>query len=140
MLTQVAEGVFVHQSELLRNNSVVVHGRSGALVVDPGLTEGELTDLAHGIREAGRSVVAGFATHPDWDHVLWHAELGDAPRFGTARCAAAMREFLSGPDWRARAAEELPTEIADEVPLDGFGLIEGLPDGVAQLPWDGPTV
>jgi hypothetical protein len=35
-------------------------------------------------------VVAGFVTHPDWDHVLWDAALGDAPRFGTARCAAAI--------------------------------------------------
>jgi hypothetical protein len=34
-------------------------------------------------------VVAGFATHPDWDHVLWDAALGDAPRFGTTRGAAA---------------------------------------------------
>jgi len=35
-------------------------------------------------------VVAGFATHRDWDHVLWDAALRDAPRFGIARCAAAI--------------------------------------------------
>ena len=35
MLTQVAEGVLVHQSELLENNTVVVQGRSGVLLVDP---------------------------------------------------------------------------------------------------------
>jgi glyoxylase-like metal-dependent hydrolase (beta-lactamase superfamily II) len=34
----------------------------------------------------------------------------------------------------------LPPEIADEVPLDPFGLITGLPAGTAQVPWDGPTV
>jgi len=42
------------------------------------------------LRASGQAVVAGFATHPDWDHVLWDAALGDAPRFGTARCAAAI--------------------------------------------------
>ena len=35
MLTQVAEGVLVHQSELLQNNAVVVQGRSGVLLIDP---------------------------------------------------------------------------------------------------------
>ena len=34
MLNQVAEGVLVHQSELLLNNTVIVQGRSGALLVD----------------------------------------------------------------------------------------------------------
>ena len=29
--------------------------------------------------------------------MLWHADLGDAPRYGTARCAAAMRELRSEP-------------------------------------------
>ncbi|SED59814.1 MBL fold metallo-hydrolase [Jiangella alba] len=140
MLTRVAEGVQVHQSALLENNAVVVQGRDGVLVVDPGLTAGELTCLATDLSEAGRPVVAGFATHPDWDHVLWHADLGEAPRYGTARCAAVMRDVLSDADWRARAAEGLPPEIADEVPLDLFGRITGLPAGTTRLPWDGPRV
>ena len=140
MLTQVAEGVLVHQSELLRNNTVVVEGRSGVLLIDPGITEGEMTCLANDVRELGHPVVAGFATHPDWDHVLWQAELGDAPRYGTARCADAMRAIRSDASWRARAAAGLPPEIADEVPLDLFGLISGLPAGTTQLPWDGPGV
>ena len=37
MLTQVAEGVLVHQSELLQNNTVVVQGRAGVLLIDPGI-------------------------------------------------------------------------------------------------------
>ena len=36
MLTQVAAGVLVHQSELLQNNAVVVQGRAGVLLIDPG--------------------------------------------------------------------------------------------------------
>ena len=84
--------------------------------------------------------MAGFSTHPDWDHVLWHAELGEVARYGTARCAAFMQDLLSNADWKARVAEGLPPEIAEEVPLDLFGLITGLPAETAQIPWDGPEV
>ncbi|MFI6586075.1 MBL fold metallo-hydrolase [Embleya sp. NPDC050493] len=140
MLRRVAEGVLVHQSALLRNNTVVVQGRAGVLVVDPGITGEEMACLANDLRESGRPVVAGFSTHPDWDHVLWHAELGEAPRYGTARCAAHMRDVLSNADWKARVVEGLPPEIAEETPLDLFGLITGLPAETARIPWDGPRV
>ena len=140
MLRQVTEGVLVHQSELLQNNAVVVQGRAGVLLIDPGITGDEMACLANDLRELGQPVVAGFATHPDWDHVLWHAELGDAPRYGTARCAAFMRDLLSNADWKARVAEGLPPEIAEEIPLDLFGLIAGLPAETAQIPWDGSHV
>jgi glyoxylase-like metal-dependent hydrolase (beta-lactamase superfamily II) len=140
MLRQIAPGVLVHQSELLENNAVAVLGSAGVLLVDPGLTESEMAGLASGLRELGQSVAAGFATHPDWDHVLWHPDLGEAPRYGTARCAAVMREFRSNADWKARAAEGLPPEIAEETPLDLFGLITGLPAGAEEIPWEGPRV
>ena len=138
MLTQVAEGVLVHQSELLQNNTVVVQGRAGVLLIDPGIQGSEMACLVNDIRELGQPVAAGFATHPDWDHVLWTAELGETPRYGTARCAAFMGELLSQADWKARVAEGLPPEIADEIPLDLFGRITGLPAGAAKVPWDGP--
>jgi glyoxylase-like metal-dependent hydrolase (beta-lactamase superfamily II) len=51
-----------------------------------------------------------------------------------------MRDLLSNADWPARAAAALPPEIADEVPLELFGRITGLPAGAAQIPWDGPQV
>jgi glyoxylase-like metal-dependent hydrolase (beta-lactamase superfamily II) len=140
VLTQVAEGVLVHQSELLQNNAVAVQGRAGVLLVDPGIQGDEMACLANDLRELGQPVVAGFSTHPDWDHVLWHAELGDVPRYGTARCAAFMQEFLADADWKARVAEGLPPEIAEDVPLELFGLITALPAGTTQLPWDGPKV
>jgi glyoxylase-like metal-dependent hydrolase (beta-lactamase superfamily II) len=139
-MRQVTDGVVVHQSEVLQNNAVVVQGRAGVLLVDPGITGDEMVDLANDLRESGQPVVAGFATHPHWDHVLWHTELGDAPRYGTARCAAEMRDLLSNADWKARVAEGLPPEIAEDVPLDLFGLITGLPAKAARIPWDGPNV
>ena len=140
MLTQVAEGVLIHQSELLQNNAVVVQGRAGVLLIDPGITGDELACLANDLADLGQPVVAGFSTHPDWDHVLWHAKLGEAPRYGTARCAAVMRDLLSNADWKAQVAEALPPEIAEEIPLDLFGRITGLPAETVQIPWDGPEV
>jgi glyoxylase-like metal-dependent hydrolase (beta-lactamase superfamily II) len=140
MLTQVADGVLVHQSALIQNNAVVVRGRDGVLLVDPGITGSEMECLAKDLRDLGLPVVAGFSTHPDWDHALWHAELGDAPRYGTARCAAFLRDLRSNGAWRTNVAEGLPPEVAEDTPLDLFGLIIGLPAGTAHIPWDGPRV
>jgi glyoxylase-like metal-dependent hydrolase (beta-lactamase superfamily II) len=92
MLHKVAEGVLVHESEFIQSNSVVVQGREGVLLIDPGITAGEMATLANDLRGLGQPVVAGFSTHPDWDHVLWHASFGDAPRYGTARCAASIQD------------------------------------------------
>jgi glyoxylase-like metal-dependent hydrolase (beta-lactamase superfamily II) len=138
VLKQVAEGVLIHESEFLQSNAVVVHGRAGALLIDPGVQDHEIACLANDLRESGQPVVAGFSTHPHWDHLLWHAQLGAAPRYGTARCAADIRAFLSNPHWKDDVAEELPPEVAGDVPLDLFGLITGLPAETAQIPWDGP--
>lgn len=140
MLNQVAEGVFVHESEFIQSNSILVQGNSGVLLIDPGITGQERADLATDLRELGQPVVAGFSTHPDWDHVLWHKSFGEVPRYGTAACAAAMSELLSTPDWEARVSEMLPPEIADDFPLDLFGLITPLPEGATQFPWDGPDL
>ncbi|GAA3510744.1 MBL fold metallo-hydrolase [Aeromicrobium panaciterrae] len=140
MLTTVADGIWVHQSPVLQNNSVVIQGRDGVLVVDPGITRDEMACLAGDIRGLGQTVVAGFATHPHWDHVLWIDELGDAPRHGTVACAEALREQMSDPDWRTKEAEDLPPEIADDVPMDLYGLITALPSGADRVPWDGPEV
>ena len=53
---------------------------------------GELACLANDIRELGQPVVAGFSTHPHWDHLLWDAGLG---------AAAAAREFEEQTGWWA---------------------------------------
>ncbi|MEV7802957.1 MBL fold metallo-hydrolase [Microbispora sp. NPDC088329] len=137
----MAEGVLVHESAFVQSNAVVVQGRAGVLLIDPGVTGSELDCLANDLRELGRPVVAGFSTHPHWDHLLWHDRLGGAPRYGTARCAATVRDQLSDAGAKARiAAHLLETEIAGQVPLDLLGLITGLPAETAQIPWDGPEV
>ena len=141
MLRQVAEGVLVHESEFCRSNAVVVPGRAGVLLIDPGVLGGEMDCLANDLRELGQPVVAGFSTHPHWDHLLWHPRLGAAPRYGTARCAATVRDRLPDASAKARVAERMiPPDIVEQVPLDLLGLIAGLPAEMTQLPWDGPQV
>ena len=140
MLTQVAEGVLIHQSEFCQSNAVVVQGRAGVLLIDPGIYGSEMACLANDLSDAGQTVVAGFSTHDHWDHVLWHAELGSAPRHGTARCAAAIRDELSDPHWKDGIAAWLPPDIAEQISWDLFGRMAGLPAETARIPWDGPQV
>jgi glyoxylase-like metal-dependent hydrolase (beta-lactamase superfamily II) len=140
VLRQVAEGVLIHQSEFCQSNAVVVHGRAGVLLIDSGVHGSEMACLANDLGELGQTVVAGFSTHPHWDHLLWHARLGTAPRYGTARCAATIRDRLSGPHWKDSIAGWIPPDIAEQISWDLFGLITGLPAETARIPWDGPQV
>ncbi|MEV6367061.1 MBL fold metallo-hydrolase [Micromonospora musae] len=133
--------MLVHESEFLRSNTTVVQGHAGVLLIDPGLQDHELACLANDLSGSGRTVLVGFSTHPDWDHLLWHAQLGEAPRYGTAGCAAAAREQLSDPDTKTQITEHLAeTEIAGQVSLDLYGCVTALPAGTTRIPWDGPEV
>ncbi|WP_442214970.1 MBL fold metallo-hydrolase [Specibacter sp. RAF43] len=134
MLSQVAEGVLIHESEFCQSNTVVVQGRAGVLLIDAGVHGHELACLANDLSDSGQTVVAGFSTHPHWDHLLWDAGLGAAPRYGTARCASTVRDRLSGGIDASRLG------IPEDVPLDLLGLITGLPAQAAQIPWNGPGI
>jgi glyoxylase-like metal-dependent hydrolase (beta-lactamase superfamily II) len=134
MLRQVAPGVSVHESKFCQSNAVVVRGRDGVLLVDAGVHGEELACLANDLSDSGQTVVAGFSTHPHWDHLLWHASFGAAPRYATALCATTARDRLAGGIDRTRVG------IPEDVPLDLLGKITGLPAATAQIPWDGPLV
>ncbi|MFE4228606.1 MBL fold metallo-hydrolase [Arthrobacter sp. NPDC056886] len=136
MLTQVAEGVLIHESEFCQSNAVVVQGGAGVLLIDAGVHEDEMRCLVSDLSELGHAVVAGFSTHPHWDHLLWHGGLGTAPRYGTARCAATARDRLSGGVEAVAKAAGIPEEVS----LDLLGLITGLPADATQIPWDGPGI
>jgi glyoxylase-like metal-dependent hydrolase (beta-lactamase superfamily II) len=110
------------------------------LLIDAGVRGDEMACLANDLSELGQPVVAGFSTHPHWDHLLWHAGLGAAPRYGTATCAATAQQRLSDAGAKARLAQVIPPDIFEQVPLDLLGLISGLPPGTEQIPWDGPRV
>jgi glyoxylase-like metal-dependent hydrolase (beta-lactamase superfamily II) len=136
MLKQVADGVLVHASAWVQSNAVVVQGRDGVLLIDPGISGDELDCLTSDLSGAGMSVVAGFSTHPHWDHLLWHPGLGDVPRYATASCADTARARLSGDI----AATAKAAGIPDDVPLELLGQVAGLPPGATRVPWDGPAV
>ncbi|MBV8527873.1 MAG: MBL fold metallo-hydrolase [Candidatus Dormibacteraeota bacterium] len=140
MLRAVADGVLIHTSVFCQSNAVVVRGQAGAMLIDPGIRDEELACLARDLSDSGQTVVVGFSTHPHWDHLLWDGRFGSVPRYGTARCAAASREWLSDAQWKTGIAPMLPPDIADEIPLDLLGLITALPAGSARIPWDGPEV
>jgi glyoxylase-like metal-dependent hydrolase (beta-lactamase superfamily II) len=126
-LNQVADGVWVRQSEWVWTNSIVVRGDDGLIVVDPGIEGAELDELADDLERLGRPVVAGFSTHPHWDHLLWHGRFGDVPRYATAanaRLAGEAREQA-----QAAAAEE-----ASGVPLELVALVTALPAGGGPVP------
>ena len=100
MLNEVADGVWVRQSEWVWSNSTVIRTDDGLVVVDPGITGAELDDLADEVERLGVPVVAGFSTHPHFDLLLWHPRLGDVPRYATpanAELAAQARERAHQP-------------------------------------------
>ena len=134
MLRQVADGVLVHESEFCQSNTVVVQGADGVLLIDPGVHADEMACLAKDLSDAGQAVAMGFSTHPHWDHLLWHSELGSPPRHSTARCADTARTRLAGGIDASRLG------IPEQVSLDLLGHITGLPADTTQIPWDGPAV
>ncbi len=71
-MDEVAPGVFVATAELYTTTTTVVAGADGGcLVIDPAVTVAELDELASWLSATGLRPVAGWSTHPHWDHVLW---------------------------------------------------------------------
>jgi glyoxylase-like metal-dependent hydrolase (beta-lactamase superfamily II) len=127
VLTQVADGVWVRQSEWVWTNSIVVRGEDGLILVDPGIEGAELDELADDVERLGIPVVAGFSTHPHWDHLLWHPRFGDVPRYATAACAQLAAEARD--QAQASAAAE-----ATGVPLELVALLTPLPADGGPVP------
>src|SRR5256886_13756512 len=122
VLRQVAEGVLIHESEFCQSNAVVVQGRAGVLLIDPGIQGHEMACLANDLSDSGQTVVAGFSTHPHWDHIPWHAGFGAPPRDGTAPWAASVRRQLSEPNAKADTpGHPAQTGIAGQGPSDPPG-------------------
>jgi len=140
MLQKIAERVHVHQSSFMQSNALVVQGSTGALVIDAGITTDEIACLAADLRELGQPVVAGFSTHPHWDHMLWHPGLGEAPRYAGNRCATTAGERLSAPGAKDRLASVIPPDLSGQVPLDLLGQLTALPPDSTHVPWDGPAI
>ena len=127
MLSQVADGVWVRQSEWVWSNATVVRADEGLVLVDPGIDGAELSGLADDIERLGIPVVAGFSTHPHWDHLLWHARFGDVPRYATADCVQVATDARE----RAQAMAE---QSASGIPLDLVALLTPLPADTRPVP------
>ena len=129
MLTQVADGVWVRQSEWVWTNSIVVRGEDGLILVDPGIDGSELDQLADDLDRLAIPVVAGFSTHPDWDHLLWHSRFGDVPRYATAACA----QLAGDARWRDQEIAGA-AESASGIPLELIALVTPLPADGGPVP------
>jgi len=127
MLTQVADGVWVRQSEWVWTNAIAVRAEDGLILVDPGIDGSELKQLADDLDGLGIPVVAGFSTHPHWDHLLWHSRFGDMPRYATAACAQVAHEA------RERA-QKMAAESASDIPVELIGLVTPLPVDGGPVP------
>jgi glyoxylase-like metal-dependent hydrolase (beta-lactamase superfamily II) len=131
-LTQIAPGVLVATSECFTTTTTVVVGRDGgSLVIDPAVTVSELRLLAADLTQAALRPVAGFATHPHWDHVLWCRELGDVPRYAAQR-AVEMAE---------RERDALISGLEQAEPghdLELFGRLSPLGPDATAVAWAGP--
>ncbi len=87
-LVEVAPGVFVATSRVMSTTSTVVVDAGQALLIDPAWMPDELEALASELRGRELEVIGGFATHAHHDHLLWHPDFGDAPRWASDRTAA----------------------------------------------------
>lgn len=126
-MKQVADGIWVRQSEWVWTNSIVVRGDDGLTVIDPGIHGSELNELADDIDRLGIPVVAGFSTHPHWDHLLWHPRFGDVPRYATT----ANADLAGQAQERAQA---MAAESASDVPLELVALVTPLPADGGPVP------
>jgi hydroxyacylglutathione hydrolase len=91
---EVAPGVYVATAEAYTTTTTIVAGTGATcLLIDPAVSVADLAALARWLGERALHPVAGWSTHPHWDHLLWSGALGDAPRYATPRAVAvATRE------------------------------------------------
>ena len=129
-MDEVAPGVFVATAEIYTTTTTVVAGADGGcLVIDPAVTVADLAALAGSLSSRGLRPVAGWSTHPHWDHVLWSRSLGGVVRYATPRAVAVA----------AREREGLVSGMSEAAPghdLSLFARLAPLPG--AEIPWRGP--
>ena len=101
----------------------------GCLLIDPAVTVADLAALAGWLSERGLRPVAGWSTHPHWDHLLWSAAFGEVPRYATPRAVAVAARELPG----------LVSGVAESAPghdLTLFARVEPLLG--REIDWAGP--
>ncbi len=131
-LVEVVPGVWVaHSRRYLTTSTVLLDGRGGALVIDPAWDADELAAIPADLAALGVRCVAGLSTHVHYDHVMWHPDLGDVPRWatrGTVEMVEADRDSVVAPLHRDLPDELVDVAARDLRPIDG-----------EVLEWTGPT-
>ena len=131
-LTEIAPGVLVGTSSYALTTTTVVAGSTGSggcLLIDPAVSVTELGALAVSLRALGLRPSAAWSTHPHWDHVLWSAEFGGAPRYAAPAAVTAAETERDG----------ILTEVRHDAPGHDLSLVGRLrPLDAATIPWDGP--
>lgn len=129
---EVAPGVFVATAQKYTTTTTIVAGADGGcLLVDPAVSVAELAALADWLAARGLRPVAGWSTHPHWDHLLWARALGPAPRYAAPRAVAAV----------ARQGAGLLSAVTEGAPgheLSLFARVQPLPGD--RIDWPGPPV
>lgn len=127
---EVAPGVHVATAEAFTTTTTIVTGADGGcLLIDPAVTVADLEALAGWLGQRGLRPAAAWSTHPHWDHVLWSAALGPAPRYATPRAAAVARRERAG----------LIEGVQDGAPGHDLALFALLrPLEAAEIDWPGP--
>jgi len=136
VVDEVSPGVYVATARIYTTTTTMIAGDDGnCLLVDPAVSVADLAALARWLTERGLRPVAGWSTHPHWDHLLWSRALGDVTRYATPRAAAAA----------ARERTRLIDDMRGSAPghdLALFGSVEPLPAGDAgrrwEIGWPGP--
>jgi hydroxyacylglutathione hydrolase len=127
---EIASGVYVATARQYTTTTTIVRGADGGcLLIDPAVSAADLAALADWLTAHGLRPVAGWSTHPHWDHLLWAAALGTAaPRYATPRAAATA----------TRDAGTLRESVAAEAPghdMTLFARVQPLPGD--ELDWPG---
>src|SRR4051794_24519703 len=90
-LNQVADGVWVRQSEWVWTNSIVVRAEDRLILIDPGIDGSELNQLADELDQLDIPAAAGFCTGSERANVRAHGLERHAHDVGPALCVAAQR-------------------------------------------------
>jgi glyoxylase-like metal-dependent hydrolase (beta-lactamase superfamily II) len=128
---EVAPGVHVMTSRRYATTSTAVIADGEALVVDPCWDADELVGVAAFLKSIGARCAAGLATHLHYDHVLWHPDLGEAPRWSSAWAASQWSAD------RASLVQPLIGDIPDDL-VEFAGRVEALP--AHDVPWPGRDI
>jgi glyoxylase-like metal-dependent hydrolase (beta-lactamase superfamily II) len=131
VLTEIAPGVWMATSRRYATTStVLLDGSGGAVVVDPAWDPDELAAIPAGLLDLDVRCVAGVSTHEHYDHVMWHPDLGEVPRWATPGTVAHLAQE------RDRLVAPLAQYLTPDL-IEIAGRLQALPG--EYLPWSGPA-